>query len=243
MLEELWALCGRRFADDVDAGADDPFYRIRFDDGTHFDYSDDAAANREQIRRISPADLPGYERFVAEAEQLLPARLREARRHRLRQARRPGQGQPQPGPHARLAQPVRHGRQPPEAPQAAHGLQPAVAADRRQPVQRDLHLQPDQRAGAPLRRALGDGRHRRAGARPGRAAGSARRAGALQRRGASASRSSTAAPPASNWPTASGWPPTSWSAMPTPPGPTATWSTPEHRRTGPTSASNARTTR
>ena len=44
------------------------------------------------------------------------------------------------------------------------GLQPAVAADRRQPVLRDLHLQPDQRAGAALRRALGDGRHRRAGA-------------------------------------------------------------------------------
>ena len=68
MLEELWALCGRRLADDITLVPTNPFYRIRFDDGTHFDYGNDAEANREQIRRISPADLPGYERFVAEAE-------------------------------------------------------------------------------------------------------------------------------------------------------------------------------
>mgnify|MGYP002146438117 CR=1 FL=1 len=35
LLEELWALCGRRMADDVDLRRMDPFYRIRFDDGTH----------------------------------------------------------------------------------------------------------------------------------------------------------------------------------------------------------------
>ncbi len=68
MLEELWALCGRRFADDVKLVPTNPFYRIRFDDGTHFDYGNDAQANREQIHRISPVDLPGYERFIAEAE-------------------------------------------------------------------------------------------------------------------------------------------------------------------------------
>jgi len=37
LLEELWALCGRRFSDDVDLRPMDPFYRIRFVDGTHFD--------------------------------------------------------------------------------------------------------------------------------------------------------------------------------------------------------------
>ncbi len=46
----------------------DPFYRIRFDDGSHFDYSSDPAAMRAQIARISPADVAGYERFVQEAE-------------------------------------------------------------------------------------------------------------------------------------------------------------------------------
>jgi phytoene desaturase len=68
MLEELWALCGKRLADDVTLKPMDPFYRIRFDDGSHFDYSSDAEAMRAQIMRISPADLPGYERFVQEAE-------------------------------------------------------------------------------------------------------------------------------------------------------------------------------
>ena len=68
MLEELWALCGRRFADDVTLVPCNPFYRIRYDDGTHFDYGNDAAAVREQIRRISSSDLAGYERFVEEAE-------------------------------------------------------------------------------------------------------------------------------------------------------------------------------
>eukprot|EP01036_Dinobryon_divergens_P000376 gene376-467_t len=32
LLEELWTLCGRRFADDVTLVPMAPFYRIRFDD-------------------------------------------------------------------------------------------------------------------------------------------------------------------------------------------------------------------
>lgn len=38
LLEELWALCGRRLQDDVDLRLMEPFYRIRFDDGRIFDY-------------------------------------------------------------------------------------------------------------------------------------------------------------------------------------------------------------
>ena len=68
MFEELWALAGRRFADDVDLRKMDPFYRIRFDDGTHFDYSDDEAAIRRQIAAISPDDLPGYERLLKKTD-------------------------------------------------------------------------------------------------------------------------------------------------------------------------------
>jgi len=37
LFEELWALCGRRLADDVTLRAIDPFYRIRYDDGSHLD--------------------------------------------------------------------------------------------------------------------------------------------------------------------------------------------------------------
>jgi phytoene desaturase len=68
MLEELWALCGRRMADDVDLRPMDPFYRIRFDDGSHFDYNGDADHMRAEVARFNAADLPGYEAFLREAE-------------------------------------------------------------------------------------------------------------------------------------------------------------------------------
>ncbi|NBY04895.1 MAG: FAD-binding protein, partial [Betaproteobacteria bacterium] len=46
LLEELWALCGKKFSDDVQLVAMDPFYRVRFHDGTWFDYNGDAAHMR-----------------------------------------------------------------------------------------------------------------------------------------------------------------------------------------------------
>src|SRR5436190_7381275 len=39
LLEELWALAGKRLADDVDLRPVAPFYRVVFDDPTAFDYS------------------------------------------------------------------------------------------------------------------------------------------------------------------------------------------------------------
>lgn len=69
LFEELWALCGRKLSDDVTLRALDPFYRIRFDDGDHFDYSGDIDAMRAEVRRISPGDAAGYERFMAEADR------------------------------------------------------------------------------------------------------------------------------------------------------------------------------
>jgi phytoene desaturase len=64
LFEELWDLCGRRLADDVDLRPVAPFYRIRFHDGQTFDYTGDAAAMRAQIERLSPADVDGYERLM-----------------------------------------------------------------------------------------------------------------------------------------------------------------------------------
>ncbi|MEO0996633.1 MAG: phytoene desaturase [Pseudomonadota bacterium] len=64
LLEELWALCGRRMADDVDIRALDPYYRIRFDDGEYFDYSGDHEAMKAEVARFSPDDVAGYERFL-----------------------------------------------------------------------------------------------------------------------------------------------------------------------------------
>ena len=69
MLEELWELCGRRFSDDVTLVPVTPFYRIRYDDGSHFDYGKDQQANRDEVEKISPSDLAGYEAFIKEAER------------------------------------------------------------------------------------------------------------------------------------------------------------------------------
>jgi phytoene desaturase len=69
LFAELWTLAGRRFEDDVTLRPLDPFYRIRFDDGTHFDYNGDPAHMRAEVARFSPADVAGYERLMAEAER------------------------------------------------------------------------------------------------------------------------------------------------------------------------------
>ena len=68
LLEELWALCGRRLADDVELRPVTPFYRIRFHDGAVFDYSGDPDAMRAEVARFSPADVAGYERFMRASE-------------------------------------------------------------------------------------------------------------------------------------------------------------------------------
>ncbi len=70
LLEELWALCGRRLDDDVTLRPVDPFYRFVFDDRVSFEYSGDAAAMEQAIRRLSPGDLDGYRRFMAMSERI-----------------------------------------------------------------------------------------------------------------------------------------------------------------------------
>ncbi|WP_395703249.1 phytoene desaturase [Aquabacterium sp.] len=70
LFEQLWALCGKRLADDVDLRPVSPFYRIRFDDGHSFDYSGNADAMRAEVQRLAPADLAGYERFLAASEAI-----------------------------------------------------------------------------------------------------------------------------------------------------------------------------
>ena len=70
LLEELWEICGERMADHVDLRALDPFYRIRFDDGTHFDYSGDTEAMKAEVARFNPDDVAGYERFLKASAHL-----------------------------------------------------------------------------------------------------------------------------------------------------------------------------
>ena len=70
LFEELWTLCGRRLADDVTLRALDPFYRLRFDDGSDFACSADIAAMRAEVARLCPADVPGYEAFLRVSERI-----------------------------------------------------------------------------------------------------------------------------------------------------------------------------
>lgn len=70
LIEELWRLCGRELADDVDLRPLDPFYRIRFHDGEHLDCHGDGIAMRTEVARLSPADVAGYEAFMRQSEAI-----------------------------------------------------------------------------------------------------------------------------------------------------------------------------
>jgi phytoene desaturase len=69
LLEELWALCGQKFSDDVDLRLMAPFYRIRFADGTHFDYSNNEAAMCREVAKFSEDDVEGYKRLMQQSEK------------------------------------------------------------------------------------------------------------------------------------------------------------------------------
>ena len=69
VFEELWAACGRDFRKDVDLCPLDPFYRIRFQDGSHFDACSDTARMEAEVMRLSPRDLKGYRRFLEDSRK------------------------------------------------------------------------------------------------------------------------------------------------------------------------------
>ena len=70
LFEELWKLCGRRLSDDVTLKPVSPFYRIRFQDGSHFDYTGDPASMRAEIAKFSPGDVAGYEKYMLASEAI-----------------------------------------------------------------------------------------------------------------------------------------------------------------------------
>jgi phytoene desaturase len=70
LLEELWRLCGRSLADDIELRPMSPFYRIRFADGQTFDYSGDPATMRAEVARFAPGDVAGFERYMATSEAI-----------------------------------------------------------------------------------------------------------------------------------------------------------------------------
>lgn len=67
--EELWADCGRDFHSDVSLKPLDPFYEIRWTDGSVFRASGDTDAMVEEVKKFNPADVKGYLRFLKDSKR------------------------------------------------------------------------------------------------------------------------------------------------------------------------------
>jgi phytoene desaturase len=70
LLEELFALYGRRLQDYAKLVELDPWYRFRFPDGTYFNYGGSIEDTLREIRRISPEDGEGYLALVEESRTI-----------------------------------------------------------------------------------------------------------------------------------------------------------------------------
>ncbi len=63
LIDEMFEAAGKRTEDYVKLVKIDPFYNIRFPDGTVFHYNDDRETLLNQIRKFNPNDVEGYKRF------------------------------------------------------------------------------------------------------------------------------------------------------------------------------------
>ena len=70
LFEELFSLSGKRLSDHVDMRKIEPFYAVRFHDGTTFDYTGDSDAMFAQIRDLTPKDVEGYRAFMKLSERI-----------------------------------------------------------------------------------------------------------------------------------------------------------------------------
>jgi len=69
-LEELFACAGKRMSDYVEMLPVAPFYRLCWEDGSYFDYSNDQEQLDRQIHARNPADVAGYQRFLAYSKEV-----------------------------------------------------------------------------------------------------------------------------------------------------------------------------
>jgi len=67
--EKLWAACGRNFHDDIDLRPMDPFYEVRWPDGSTFTARQDTGAMLDEVARLSPRDVKGYQKFLKDSHQ------------------------------------------------------------------------------------------------------------------------------------------------------------------------------
>ena len=183
LFEELWKLCGRKMSDDVTLVPVSPFYRIRFQDGSHFDYSGDADAMRREIARFSPGDVDGYDAYMKASEEIFKVgfeRLGDVPFSRWTDMARIAPEMIRLSSYRSVFSLVSKFFRD-ERLRVVFSFHPLL--DRRQSVHGEFDLLPDRVPGAALGRAFCDGRHRTAGRRSGRADRGAGRQAPLQRGG------------------------------------------------------------
>lgn len=69
-LEELFTVAGKKMSDYVELVPVYPFYRLTWDDGYQFDYTNNDAELKTQIEAKSPGDWEGYKRFLKYSEEV-----------------------------------------------------------------------------------------------------------------------------------------------------------------------------
>ncbi|MBI1400630.1 phytoene desaturase [Hyphomonas sp.] len=73
LFDELWDLCDRQLSDEISIRSIDPFYRIRFDDGTVFEAHADDNKTRAEIAKFAPEDVAGFDRFQKASRAIFEA--------------------------------------------------------------------------------------------------------------------------------------------------------------------------
>lgn len=70
LFDELFQLVGRDPREYYELVPVDPFYRVKFHDGTHFDFVGDDERMYGQIEAMSPADVDGYRKLVEHSQRI-----------------------------------------------------------------------------------------------------------------------------------------------------------------------------
>ncbi|MEO7003443.1 MAG: phytoene desaturase [Ktedonobacterales bacterium] len=73
LIDDIFAAAGRKTSDYVSLVPIDPFYNIRFEDGSVFHYNGDREQVLREIRRFNADDVEGYLHFRARAGEILTA--------------------------------------------------------------------------------------------------------------------------------------------------------------------------
>jgi phytoene desaturase len=70
LIDELFTLAGKKTGDYVKLVKIDPFYNIRWEDGTVFNYNDDKQNLYAQIAKINPKEIESYKKFARSLDEI-----------------------------------------------------------------------------------------------------------------------------------------------------------------------------